>query len=267
MDTQKTGVLIARTRRELGMTQKELAQRLSVSDRAVSKWERGAGFPDVSLLEPLSQVLGLTATELLRGERGEAVMDDNELIREGAKLAMIRVRGVIHRNLAGMILFAAFAGFVLGPMGLWDRLQTQVTDIDRVVDAYVYTATGERVDQTQIEVVGQWHQRWGEECWYEGRFAIPEVPKTCREDTRFLLSQRWDDYGNMEAAQIQLYTPGNFDIKTMKPAGYFAPSMEVFAVMTGEGKIIATDDYLARLMAMYPYVYRLDNVGITVWDG
>lgn len=265
MDIKKTGALIAQTRRELGMTQKELAQRLSVSDRAVSKWERGAGFPDVSLLEPLSQALSLTAAELLRGERGEAVMGDNELIREGAKLAMTRVRGVIRRNLAGIILFAALAGFVLGPMGLWGRLQTQVTDIDRVVDAYVYTAAGERVGQTQVEVAGRWYQRRGEERWYEGRFAIPEVPKTCREDTKFLLSQGWDDYGNLEAAQLRLYTPGSFDIKTMKPAGYFAPSMEVFAVMTGEGKIIATDDYLARLMAMYPYVYRLDNVGITIF--
>ncbi len=266
MDTKKTGALIAQVRRELGMTQRELAQRLSVSDRAVSKWERGAGFPDISLLEPLSQALGLTVTELLRGERGQAAMDDNELIREGAKLAMLRARSMIRRNLAGIILFAALAGFVLGPMGLWGRLQIQVTDIDRVVDAYVYTTAGERVGQTQIEVVGQWHQHRGKECWYEGRFAIPEVPKTCREDTKFLLSQGWDDYGNLEAVQIRLYTPGSFDIKTMKPAGYFAPSMEAFAVMTGEGKIIATDDYLARLMAMYPYVYRLDNVGITVWN-
>ena len=187
-------------------------------------------------------------------------------VREGAKLAMLRARSMIRRNLAGIILFAALAGFVLGPMGLWGRLQIQVTDIDRVVDAYVYTTAGERVGQTQIEVVGQWHQHRGKECWYEGRFAIPEVPKTCREDTKFLLSQGWDDYGNLEAVQIRLYTPGSFDIKTMKPAGYFAPSMEAFAVMTGEGKIIATDDYLARLMAMYPYVYRLDNVGITVWN-
>ena len=69
MDNQKTGALIARRRQELGLTQKELADRLNVSDRTVSKWERGAGFPDVSLLEPLADALGLSVLELIRGER------------------------------------------------------------------------------------------------------------------------------------------------------------------------------------------------------
>ena len=50
------------------MTQKELAAALHVSDRAVSKWERGAGFPDISLLEPLADALGLGVLDLLRGE-------------------------------------------------------------------------------------------------------------------------------------------------------------------------------------------------------
>ena len=50
------------------MTQKELAAALHVSDRAVSTWERGAGFPDISLLEPLADTLGLGVLDLLRGE-------------------------------------------------------------------------------------------------------------------------------------------------------------------------------------------------------
>ncbi|WP_298030101.1 helix-turn-helix domain-containing protein [uncultured Dysosmobacter sp.] len=69
MNREKTGGLIASARREKGLTQKELARALHVSDRAVSKWERGAGFPDVSLLEPLADALGLTVLDLLRGER------------------------------------------------------------------------------------------------------------------------------------------------------------------------------------------------------
>lgn len=60
MDTRKTGQLIAARRKELGLTQKQLAGQLNVSDRAVSKWERGAGFPDIALLEPLADVLGRT---------------------------------------------------------------------------------------------------------------------------------------------------------------------------------------------------------------
>ena len=51
MDNAKTGALIAARRKELNLTQKELAEKLHISDRTVSKWERGAGFPDISLLE------------------------------------------------------------------------------------------------------------------------------------------------------------------------------------------------------------------------
>lgn len=69
MDNTKTGTLIAARRQELGMTQKELAEKLNISDRAVSKWERGAGFPDVSLLEPLADALELSILELIHGER------------------------------------------------------------------------------------------------------------------------------------------------------------------------------------------------------
>ena len=57
-------MLIAEARKQKNMTQKDLAAALHVSDRAVSKWERGAGFPDVSLLEPLADALGLQVLEL-----------------------------------------------------------------------------------------------------------------------------------------------------------------------------------------------------------
>ena len=51
------GALIAQLRKEQGLTQKQLAEQLHISDRTISKWERGSGFPDVSLLEPLADAL------------------------------------------------------------------------------------------------------------------------------------------------------------------------------------------------------------------
>ena len=69
MDRQKTGALIAQMRKERGLTQRELAEQLHISDRTVSKWERGAGFPDVSMLVPLAEALGLSVLELLQGEQ------------------------------------------------------------------------------------------------------------------------------------------------------------------------------------------------------
>ncbi len=69
INKEQCGAFIAALRKEKGWTQKELAEKLFVSDKAVSKWERGLSLPDVSLLEPMSELLGASILELLRGER------------------------------------------------------------------------------------------------------------------------------------------------------------------------------------------------------
>lgn len=71
IDNQKFGEFVAQLRREKHLTQKEFAVRLFVSDKAVSKWERGLSIPNVSLLVPMADILGVTVTELLEGQRME----------------------------------------------------------------------------------------------------------------------------------------------------------------------------------------------------
>ena len=68
MDRYVTGAVIRRLRERKKMTQDELAERICVSGKAVSKWETGQGFPDISLLEPLAQALDISVIELLSGE-------------------------------------------------------------------------------------------------------------------------------------------------------------------------------------------------------
>lgn len=72
MDNEQFGGVIAQLRKEQGLTQKELADKLNVTDKAVSKWETAKGFPDVKLLEPLAQALGVSLVELMQGRRREA---------------------------------------------------------------------------------------------------------------------------------------------------------------------------------------------------
>ena len=67
MDAKATGGLIARRRKERNWSQGDLAERLHVTDKAVSRWETGRGLPSVDLLEPLAEALGLTVSELLSG--------------------------------------------------------------------------------------------------------------------------------------------------------------------------------------------------------
>ena len=68
MDHYVTGAVIRSLREKQGMTQAELAEKLCVSDKAVSKWETGRGFPDVSLLEPIGKALHISVPELLCGQ-------------------------------------------------------------------------------------------------------------------------------------------------------------------------------------------------------
>lgn len=71
INKQNFGAFLARLRKEKGMTQKGLAQKLYISDKAVSKWETGVSIPDVALLIPLGEILGVTVTELLKCRRME----------------------------------------------------------------------------------------------------------------------------------------------------------------------------------------------------
>jgi len=71
MDLEKTGELLSRLRKERGMTQKQVAGRLQISDRTVSKWERGAGLPDVSLLKDISALYGVDMEKILEGNLEE----------------------------------------------------------------------------------------------------------------------------------------------------------------------------------------------------
>ena len=68
MDQTKIGELISRFRKEKGLTQLQLGEMIGVSDKAVSKWERGLGCPDVSLLGALSAALGVNIEGILNGE-------------------------------------------------------------------------------------------------------------------------------------------------------------------------------------------------------
>ncbi len=78
MNNIKTGAFIKGLRKEKGSTQKDIAELLHVTDKAISKWERGLCAPDISLLEPLASALDVSIIELIKGERA----DENEHAQE-----------------------------------------------------------------------------------------------------------------------------------------------------------------------------------------
>ena len=68
MDQQKIGKFIAECRKKHGLTQMQLAEKLNITDRAVSKWENGRSLPDSSIMLELCSLLGITVNDLLSGE-------------------------------------------------------------------------------------------------------------------------------------------------------------------------------------------------------
>ena len=120
MEPTRIGRFIAERRKALGLTQRQLAEQLSVSDKAVSKWETGRGLPDVLLMPPLCAALGITVNDLLSGERvGEGdyrkKAEENmmELMRENAEnrqrlLQSIACGGVTVVAVCALVALAAF---------------------------------------------------------------------------------------------------------------------------------------------------------------
>lgn len=103
---KKVGSFISELRKEQGLNQKELAQKLSVTDKAVSKWETGRGIPDVSILQPLANIFGVTVGEILNGERmPQQENNDEQLIKK------LKVKQYI--RLAIEVIITAVAGYWL----------------------------------------------------------------------------------------------------------------------------------------------------------
>ena len=78
MDQIKSGKLIAKLRKEKGLTQGDLGDMVGVSDRSVSKWERGISFPNVAIINEVCNILGITSNELLNGELNPKDTDNND---------------------------------------------------------------------------------------------------------------------------------------------------------------------------------------------
>lgn len=121
MDQQKIGAFIACRRKELNLTQKELADKLGITDRAVSKWENGRCMPDLSLLQPLSRILGVGVNDLLSGEiiPEEKVREKSERnIMNVADMASLKYLGSIRTGMAGLLSLFVLLLIYCGVKGL-----------------------------------------------------------------------------------------------------------------------------------------------------
>lgn len=130
MDQVKIGKFIAECRKKASLTQMQLAEKLNITDRAVSKWETGKSMPDSSIMLELCDILGITVNDLLSGEI--VTMDNYSKESENNLLEMLRLKQEADRRLLRMEVLAGImasipllVGIVIGltvPMEEWKQV-------------------------------------------------------------------------------------------------------------------------------------------------
>ena len=151
MNKERFGTFIAQRRRELGLTQRDLAQALHLTDKAVSKWERGLSYPDVTLLEPLAAKLELTVGELmacsLEAAAPEAEKEEPmETLMTISKDTVRRERRRSWQRLIGVLVLVLVTAIVIG--------YSMVFASEDREDFIVLTETVNGVDYIYVEESG-----------------------------------------------------------------------------------------------------------------
>lgn len=161
-----TGALIAQRRREKGWSQAELAEKLHVTDKAVSKWETGRSLPGIDCLEPLAEALDLQVLELLRGRRlpPEAPAGERAEVREVLAYSRREVRRRTstqrRRYLAALLALLLAAGLGLwrsGLLSLRDRCPSPAGDaVIRIYDGTPGSLSADKALSLQLWEKGDW---------------------------------------------------------------------------------------------------------------
>lgn len=135
MNQYVTGAMIKRLREDRKMTQAQLAERLHVSDKAVSKWETGRGYPDISLIEPLSAALGVSVLELLSGADVVNANRSSNMLR--VKLYVCPLCGNVIQSIGAAIV--SCCGITLPALEAEPEDEAHHLCFERVEDEYYVT--------------------------------------------------------------------------------------------------------------------------------
>lgn len=132
MNQYVTGAVIKELREKKNMTQAELAEKLCVSDKTVSKWETAKGYPDISLLEPIAKILSVSITELISGNPVSNVNVSANMLR--SKFYVCPVCGNVIHSMGESVIHCH--GILLSPCQIEETDEQHMIFIERVEDEY-----------------------------------------------------------------------------------------------------------------------------------
>ena len=250
MNNEKTGNLIAEMRKQANLTQAQLAERICVSDKAVSRWETGRGFPDINSLQALADELGISEAELIRGEKiidtvtkeqlNDVSHDNHQLMKDYLKTN--RFRAVLCGFLLAIIVSATvhlFAPKYL-PYG------ESVVRVEQLADGRILALISEEASGYEISTV---------ESADNGRKEV------------FISVYRtlWDNISGKKSAQAVILG-GAQDVDDV----YYYPSADADRLLysrPGSGEGASYPISLPRLIYNYWLVlaFMLTTAGLVVW--
>ena len=149
MDQYVTGAIIKELREKYHFTQTELAEKLNVSDKTVSKWETAKGYPDISLLEPIAKTFGISVTELISGNAINNVNVSANMMR--SKFYVCPVCGNIIHSMGEAVIQCH--GIILTPCQTEETDENHKIFIERVEDEYYVRIEHDMTKQHYISFV------------------------------------------------------------------------------------------------------------------
>lgn len=149
MNQYVTGAVIKELREKNNMTQAELAEQLCVSDKTISKWETGKGYPDVSLLEPIAKVFGVSITELISGNAVKNVNVSANMLR--SKFYVCPVCGNVIHSMGEAVIHCH--GITLTPCQPEETDEHHMIFVERVEDEYFIRIEHDMTKQHYISFI------------------------------------------------------------------------------------------------------------------
>ena len=159
MNTEKTGKLISEIRKEKNLTQSQLADLISVSDKAISRWETGRGFPDIDNLEALAECLGITVAEMIKGERLEDTVSKEE-VNDIAGEGLSFVRFILNKKKYANILLGFLLSIVVLTLAIvhlnspiYITGAKNAIEIEEMSDGRVVAILNEKIAGVDVETI------------------------------------------------------------------------------------------------------------------
>lgn len=209
MNQAKIGKFINECRKEKGLTQNQLAEKLGITDKAVSKWETGKGLPDAAIMIALCDQLGISVNELLSGER---LTEDN--YEEKANENIVTMAKAADKNRKRVIFVVALIGVLLlcrVMFGIYQNIEVTVDYDERFMqcelteDCITYYINGFSVISPEYEIVNT-----------ETETLVFFTNKTLLQNKIHSHWESWDSFAQLNNGEDALYTAKEIiDIKDM----------------------------------------------------